>query len=156
TNSINVSFANTFVSGTISLAASNSCGTSSVSSITVTNIPSQPGPITGPVSVCHNQNNVIYSIAPVPGATSYTWTKPPGANINSGQGINSVNVRFGKKPGNISVIANNACGSSPVRSMAIAMPCRMDDDPSEDFDIALFPNPAINVTQIEFQSLSGN
>ena len=156
TNSINVTFSNAFTGGTISVAASNSCGTSSVSSLTVTAIPSQPGPISGPVSVCSNQNNVIYSVSPVPGAISYTWTNPPGANFNSGQGTNTVSIRFRKKPGNITVRASNACGSGPVNSLAVAMPCRVGDEAVSDFEATLYPNPASDELNIVFYSLSGN
>lgn len=146
TTSINVSFISTFISGNIFVNASNSCGTSGASNRTVTGIPAQPGPISGPTSVCQNQNNVIYSIAPVPGATSYTWTKPPGAVFNSGQGTTSVNIRFGKKSGTVTVKANRSCGSSAVRSLSVAMPCRIEayDISETELDVNIFPNPSPN------------
>lgn len=83
--------------------------------------PAQPGAITGSTSVCAGTTG-NYSISAVPLATSYTWTVPPGAIINSGQGTTSINVTFGTTPGNISVTAysNPSCGS-PVRTQAITV-----------------------------------
>src|SRR6185503_20876277 len=92
TTSLNVTFTNSYTSGTISVTASNTCGTSGPSSITVTGAPAQPGTITGPTSVCHGQNNVTYSVTVVTGATSYTWTVPSGTQIKTGQGTKSIKV----------------------------------------------------------------
>jgi hypothetical protein len=57
----------------------------------------------------------------VTGATSYTWTVPAGAVINSGQGTNSILVGFpvGFATGNVSVRAGNACGNSTARTLAV-------------------------------------
>jgi hypothetical protein len=143
TTSVNVAFTSSFGSGAISVLASNTCGSGSPSTITVTGVPALPGNITGPISVCQNQNNVNYSIVAVAGATSYTWTVPAGTQIKSGQGTFKIKVRFGNSAGNITVKANNACGSGPVRTLAIAMPCRNAEDAFEDiFDVTAYPNPA--------------
>ncbi|HLG34523.1 MAG TPA: DNRLRE domain-containing protein [Bacteroidia bacterium] len=143
TTSVNVAFTSSFGSGNISVTASNSCGSSGASSTSVTGVPAQPGSINGPSSVCHHQNNVIYNIAAVTGATSYTWTVPPGTQIKTGQGTVQIKVRFGNSAGNITVKANNACGSGPIRSLAIAMPCREGENiSSNDFDVNVFPNPS--------------
>lgn len=71
-----------------------------------------PGTITGLASVCQNQNGVTYSIAPVAGALTYTWTVPSGATISSGQGSTSVTINFGTLSGDVCVSASNNCGSS--------------------------------------------
>src|SRR5688500_11963543 len=51
-----------------------------------TSAPPQPGNITGTVTACSGTNQT-YSIAPVPGASSYTWVLPNGwsgtSNTNS-------------------------------------------------------------------------
>lgn len=56
-----------------------------------------------------------FSIDPVPGATSYTWTVPANTNILStspdGTSI-KLTVNNGFSTGNLSVAANNNCGSS--------------------------------------------
>jgi PKD repeat protein len=123
----------------------NGCTNASSQQTTVTGcvVPAQPGNISGPASVCHNQNNVIYSIAPVATATSYTWTVPPGTNLKTGQGTVQIKVRFGNSAGNITVKANNSCGSGPVRTLAIAMPCKEapEDISSSGFDVTVYPNP---------------
>jgi hypothetical protein len=157
TASVNVTFTNSFGSGSISVAATNSCGTSGVSSLTVAGVPAQPGNITGPVSVCHNQNNVDYTIVAVTGATSYTWTAPSGTQIKNGQGTTHIRVRFGNSTGNITVRANNTCGQSPIRTLAIAMPCREEEEISaNDFDVTLYPNPVKNILSVSAYPLSGS
>ena len=155
TTSLNVTFTNAFSSGSMSVVAMNSCGTSGASSIGVAAVPAQPGNITGPVSVCHNQNNVIYSITPLPGATSYTWTVPEGTHIKMGQGTPQIRVRFGNSAGNVTVTANNACGQSPVRILAIAMPCR-DEITNDDFNVTLYPNPASDRLNVICDVQTGN
>ncbi len=81
--------------------------------------PSQPGTITGSATVLTSASAQNYSILPVAGATTYTWTVPSGASIVSGQGTNSIVVNFGIVSGNISVTANDSCGSSLPRTLAI-------------------------------------
>lgn len=83
-------------------------------------IPSTPGAITGGNSICAG-NSASYSISPVLGATSYTWTVPSGAVITSGQGTTSINVTFGLNSGNVTVTADNSCGSSTAAVSAITV-----------------------------------
>jgi hypothetical protein len=85
-----------------------------------TGVPAVPGTISGSAVVCSGSTG-IYSISPVSGATSYTWTVPSGTVINSGQGTTSINVTFGSNSGNISVTANNACGSSAPNGLAVTV-----------------------------------
>jgi hypothetical protein len=144
---------------TYSYTNGNGCTNASSQQTTVTGclVPAQPGNISGPVSVCHNQNNVIYSIAPVATATSYTWTVPAGTNIKTGQGTVQIKVRFGNAAGNVTVKANNSCGSSPVRTLAIAMPCKEETDLSAaGFDVTVYPNPTENVFTFIIQSSSAD
>jgi hypothetical protein len=90
-----------------------------------------PGAISGQNSICGTPTNVPYTIASVPGATTYTWSVPPGANIVSGQGTISITVNYpgGSANGNVSVTAGNGtCTTSPsvlpvtVGSSAVASP----------------------------------
>jgi hypothetical protein len=74
------------------------------------------GPITGQNNICGNPSGIIYSVAPVSGATSYTWTVPSGAAIASGQGSTSITVNYppGSTSGNMSVYASNGtCQNTP-------------------------------------------
>lgn len=120
TTSIQVQFGST--SGNISVYASNDCGNSSSSQlgVTVNTIPSTPGAISGTTTVCQGQT-YTYSISPVSGATSYTWSVPSGSNILSGQGTTSIQVQIGSTSGNISVYASNSCGNSGSSQLAISV-----------------------------------
>ncbi len=78
--------------------------------------PDQPGSINGNVSVCSG-TSVVYSISPVTGATSYTWTLPSGwAGTSSTE---SINVTSAYGTGDIAVVANNSCGSSPASILTV-------------------------------------
>jgi hypothetical protein len=90
-----------------------------------------PGAITGQNTICGTPVNVPYSIAAVPGAVSYTWSVPPGANIAGGQGTTAITVNYpgGSASGNVSVTASNgSCSTAPsvlpvtVGSSAVAAP----------------------------------
>ncbi|HMK26116.1 MAG TPA: hypothetical protein VK483_08810, partial [Chitinophagaceae bacterium] len=83
---------------------------------------SNPGPITGPVSVCSGQTGVVYYINSVRGAISYSWTVPPGAVITAGQGDTSIVVSFGATSGNVTVTAFNGCDfSNSSSNLAVAV-----------------------------------
>jgi len=85
-------------------------------------LPSAAGPITGPASVCKN-NTESYSVANITGATSYVWSVPSGAVINSGQGTTTINVSFGTSAnsGNISVYGTNISGNGAASNLAITV-----------------------------------
>ncbi len=82
--------------------------------------PAAPVSITGTTNVCQGSAS-NFSISAVSGATSYTWSVPSGSVINSGQGTTAVNVTFGTSSGNISVTADNACGSSAATNLAVTI-----------------------------------
>ncbi len=121
TTSINVSFTAGFTFGNICVTANNACGSTAPSCKLVSGVSPQPGAIRGPNSVCRNQSNLMYEIDSVAGATSYTWTVPQSAQISFGQGSTNIVVKMGPNAGNITVKANSACGSSPVRTLAVAV-----------------------------------
>jgi len=116
TNSI-ITTANTN-GGNITVTATNSCGTSpaAILPVTVNNIPSQPGAISGPINICENTTNT-YSIVAVNGASSYTWTLPNGWTGNSV--TNTISTTANSLGGNITVTANNNCGSSIPQILAV-------------------------------------
>ncbi len=101
------------ISGIVSVISGNHCGISnpSVLEVTVTNDPSQPDIILGPDQVC-NQEKVIFSVDPVPGASSYFWTVPSDATIMNGQNTDSIFVQWGGDAGNVTIAALNNCGES--------------------------------------------
>ena len=57
--------------------------------------PATPGPITGTATACPQSEGLIYSIAPVANATTYTWAVPAGWSIISGQGGTSIAATAG-------------------------------------------------------------
>jgi hypothetical protein len=85
-----------------------------------TSAPPSPSSITGTNNFCAN-STTTFSISAVVGATSYTWTVPSGATINSGQGTTSINVTFGSSSGTVSVTADNSCGSSAATTLAVTV-----------------------------------
>ena len=83
------------------LRAATTCSSGNSGAITVntTNTaPATPGPITGPSPVTFGTTGVVYSITPVAGATTYTWTVPSCATITSGQGTTSITVSYSSAP----------------------------------------------------------
>lgn len=86
-----------------------------------TTAPSSPEGIIGNASPCQNQQGLVYSINPVPGANSYTWTVPSDALITSGQGSTSIVVNIGYSEEAISVVASNNCGASSPASLPLTL-----------------------------------
>ncbi len=127
TTAITVTFGSS--SGNVCVTASNSCGNSAASclAVTVNSVPAAPGSIAGSLSPPINSVNNTYSVAPVAGATSYTWSiNPAGATIASGQGTNIINISFGPliQTYTICVFASNACGNSPSTCLQVTTnPC---------------------------------
>ncbi len=123
TNTITVTFGST--SGTVSVRPENSCGVGLTSSINVTvtpAIPANAGAISGSTTVCSGQYNVLYSVAAVTNAATYTWTLPTGATIISGANTNSIGVTFGSASGTITVTPSNSCGSATAAtSLAVTV-----------------------------------
>jgi len=106
--------------GTISVTANNACGSGPARTlaVTVSPVPAQPGTISGTATVCQGTSQT-YSVTTVSGATSYTWTLPSGWSNSST--TNSITTTVGASSGNISVIANNSCGSSAAQTLAVTV-----------------------------------
>ena len=104
----------------------------------------------------------MYTVSAVPTASSYTWTASGGAQITNGQGTNSVRVRFTATTTTsvtLTVRANNACGSSVIRSRTITVnpnckvtgePQNADEPVSAIESLLVFPNPTNGRTTISF------
>ena len=86
TSNITVLYGTGSATGNVTVYGSNSCGNGPESTMTrqVNNVPVIPGSFLGLPAVCQGTLGVVYSIAPVPGATDYTWTVPVGAGIGLG------------------------------------------------------------------------
>jgi len=107
--------------GNISAITVNGCGvstTNSILAVIVDNVPAQPGVIYGNDTVCQGSSQT-YTIAAVPGATSYSWTLPNGWVGSSV--TTSITASIGATGGTITVDANNPCGSSLVSTLLITV-----------------------------------
>jgi PKD repeat protein len=120
-NYIYLDFATAKDSGIIAVKAANSCGFGPELALPVKihSIPAAPGAITGPVNVFLEDYGVSYSVAPVAGATSYTWTLPSGVYGASSTNTITADFSVSAMSGNIGVRASNPCGSGPETSLAI-------------------------------------
>ena len=90
---------------------------------TVCALPARPADfIVSSSAVCQGQNNVAYTVPNDIAVTSYSWSYD-GLNASFSSSINTVNVSFASNAtsGNLKVIANNACGSSPERTVAVTV-----------------------------------
>jgi hypothetical protein len=85
--------------------------------------PATPATITGTAALCAAVTGSSYSISSVSGATGYTWSVPTGWSITAGQNSTSITVSsgLGDQNGNITVTADNACGSSTAASLAVTV-----------------------------------
>ena len=119
TKSITVNYSASAVSGSITVAGTNSCGNGPASpafAVTVNPLPANAGAITGSASVCAGATGVAYSVPTIANATAYVWTVPAGATITSGATTKSIVVTFGATPGtgSITVKGTNTCGNGVV------------------------------------------
>ncbi|MCJ8166078.1 ice-binding family protein [Pontibacter sp. E15-1] len=106
--------------GTVSVVATNGCGTAPRISkeVSITTPLPAPTAIRDNSTVC---DGLTYSIDAVQGATGYTWTVPEGFSITAGQGTTSIKVKIDRAgaSGQVTVAAlNGACGS-PAASATI-------------------------------------
>jgi hypothetical protein len=122
----------------IAVGAYNNCGYSDamILPVIVRSLPHYPNWIAGNQIICRGSTQT-YFINPIYGATSYTWILPPGWTGNST--TSSINVAAGNEPGEISVLANNSCGSRASPSL----PIWLDTIPSKPGDITgnVYVNP---------------
>jgi PKD domain-containing protein/concanavalin A-like lectin/glucanase superfamily protein/type IX secretion system substrate protein len=143
TTAIAVNYNSSFTSGTLSVTAGNTCGTSAVKNATINSKPPTPGAISGPTTFCSNQQGVAYSISAVNGATTYDWLVPTGAIVATGQGTASITVNYGTKNGKVKISAGNACGFSAYKQLNVTKNCReaFGEEETEN-TIRVYPNPS--------------
>jgi len=115
TASIFGSFSATATSGNLTVRGVNACGNGVVSAtyaITVNNVPSAAGAITGSPSLCQGQNGVAYSVAPIAGATSYLWSYT-GTGFTASGSTASITANFSASAtaGVLTVRGVNSCGN---------------------------------------------
>ncbi len=152
---VSIDFPASFTTATITVHATNSCGTGYARSLTASGSPSMPPAITGNVTAC-NGSFESYSTAGSAGAASYTWTVPAGASIIGPATGSSILVHWGSSGGNITVKAENNCGISAQRVLAIAITCRQSQIETGNvaFNAEVYPNPATGKIYLSFLSAS--
>ena len=109
-------------SGNVSVIAGNDCGTSipSVLAVVVNTPPTPLVPIHGPDVVCKTKNATFYtSLSDL--SVTYTWTVPSDASIVSGQGTDTIHVAWGQTAGDVTALATNDCGISPIATKAVGV-----------------------------------
>ncbi len=104
--------------GNVTVNGVNSCGNGGVQTlaVNVNSTPFSPTSILGNTAICASSLQT-YSVNPIVGATSYTWTLPNGWTGTST--TSSIDATAGTNGGNISVTANNSCGSSSPQTLSI-------------------------------------
>lgn len=155
---ITVDFSTATAGGNITVASVNGCGTSTARAMKVALIPAIPGTVSGPLVNCPSSTQT-YSIAPVSGASSYTWVNPQTATIMGGQGSSSLLLKWGAAEATgmaIKVKANNACGSSSLKtssgystSFAVCPP-RLADATQN--GVVVYPNPASGIAYVRLEN----
>jgi len=159
TSQIQLAFDSTFVSGQLSVAALNSCGTSSMRSVLLKASPPKPGIITGAQLICPGQNQVPYSIQTVSSADNYSWNLLSGLGfISTGQGTKNIWIDYAfvtTSGQQLSVIALNYCGVSATTTLSgisiLPGNCNRNADLLNTTNLTLYPNPAA-----EYLQISGN
>jgi len=127
TNTITVDYSGSAVSGSVTVKGINLiCGEGApvTQFINVYPAPQAAGPITGLNNICTPATGVTYSIAAIPGASSYQWTLPPGATITAGNNTNSITVDYDvtATSGTFTVLGQSvSCGNGQPSSLAVAV-----------------------------------
>jgi hypothetical protein len=162
TSTISVSVAPTFVSGNLSVNASNACATSSNRTVGLNTRTATPGTIAGTATGICSGSVMTYSVNTLVGATSYLWTVPSGWVIQSGQGTNSISVAAGTAGGSITVRGVNACGNSSTRSLAVTVVncarTAMDEGTTDNSELIVeaYPNPFDGILNIRIEGTSAS
>jgi hypothetical protein len=133
TRTITVTFPSIFTSGTITVVGKNDCGNSSIpatKAITKVTL-GTPGVITAPTGFTTNVCSVVgidttltYGITAVAGAVDYVWSNPANTLIVSGQGTNSIKLKFLAgyifvAGDSLKVYVTSGCKTSITKALAI-------------------------------------
>jgi len=168
TNTISFRYPSTFTGGSISVTATNGCGTGLARSLVISRLsPATPGNIdVVNISSCPNRT-YTYSISSMPGnSTSTEWTVPVGGTIINGQGTTSITVVYnsGVIDGNVFVRGINNCGVSSYKYTIVKLaPCPSipgsnlnkgvnANEPSV-MDVKVFPNPTTSMFNLQVKTV---
>ncbi|MFN5620314.1 MAG: hypothetical protein ACK478_03350, partial [Flavobacteriales bacterium] len=120
TNTVTVSYAAEFVSGSLTVRAVSACGQSAVRSLTISKNPTSTAVISGQSGNLCGGGQFTYTIAAINGAVTYTWTAPTGCTIVSSIfNTVTINVPSTFTTGTLRVVAANSCGGSITKTLAL-------------------------------------
>ena len=126
TNSISFTYPQGFTTGTITVTATNGCGTGAVRTLAVSKLnPTTPGVIDIIQTGFCPGRTYSYTLATMPSqATSVLWTIPANATVVSGQGTTSIMVSYPDAAvvGTVTATAINNCGTSSTRTTQVKLP----------------------------------
>ena len=161
---ITVQYPAGFTSGTISVTATNGCGTGGVRTLAINRLtPATPGILDVIQEVVCPNRIYSYTISSVPAnSTSLVWTYPA-AGTKVSETATSISIAYPQTPvsGAVTVQALNNCGSSTIRSTGVRLgACAPEERPSalqgkgskqpvtlvtpEKMDVKVFPNPTVS------------
>jgi uncharacterized protein (TIGR02145 family) len=126
TNQLTVNWINAGIQWvSVNYTSSNGCSSQipGTLNVQVDPLPDPAGYVNGPISLCAGSTNVVYSVAAIPNAVTYTWLIPTGTTIVSGNGTNQITMDFnpGAVSGNIRVFGINPCGNGDTSFLAVVV-----------------------------------
>ncbi len=140
---------NTDINGNIRAVSAGytGCGTApDIGADEFCGIPDTAFAISGPTIVKPEQSGVLFSVSPIPDATTYNWSLPAGASITVGANTDSITVSFGADTGNytISVYATNCCGNgvSHTSGLKISNVTGINLLAANNSQLSVYPNPS--------------
>jgi hypothetical protein len=162
TTDISFTYPATFTSGSITVTATNGCGTSSVRTKVVTKLtPGTPGMIDVIQTQTCPARIYSYTLSSMPtGAVSVLWTVPAGATILTGAGTSGITVSYPPTPvaGSVTAQGISNCGNGSTRSTPVKLAaCAVEPPPApfakgsidiapptEAMTVNVYPNPSVN------------
>jgi hypothetical protein len=138
-----------FVSGIVSVAAINDCGTSASRTLAVHSKAATPGSIHGPSEVCQGSLQT-FSIDSVAGVLYYDWSLPKGSVIQSGVGTTTIAVKIGSESGSIKVRAVTSCDVGGNAKLDVDVK-RCNGGPTR-CDLVLYPIPTKGQLYFRFET----
>ncbi|MBL4939846.1 MAG: hypothetical protein JKY16_06200, partial [Lutibacter sp.] len=95
----------------ITLTTGDSCNDTVNVVVDIEPAPSAATTITGPDEVCSGSTGNVYTVTPIPNATSYEWTLPNASTVSTTSNSISINYSLTDISGNLSVHGVNSCAN---------------------------------------------
>ncbi len=171
TNTISFVYPAGFTSGSISVTATNGCGTSAARTLSVTRLNPATPSVIDVIQLQSCPNRVYsYTLSGMPAnAVSVQWTVPATATLVSGQGTISIQVSYTNAAvqGVVTAQSINNCGTSVLRQSTVKLPvcaetfagktevkqnnnAKIKTEPaSTAFNVNVFPNPSVNEFKLQ-------